>query len=399
MIELPSPTGRAVEAYELLEVMLGPVMPVLSRCARGMFVADEGMRFIGGDFANIEGRINAWMADEHWKLQAFRDYDNKVGPDLYNLSYANSFGVNDLSLITTAQRQVGKVQELACGYQGSIGAYINMAANYNVKPRDIVRTVRPVQYGTDKWLKACEQYDSSNNHYGLTSDEWVCIKIVVNGFRDANPRIVQSWWDRQDAAIEAVEFPDTVVNTVEDRNGVRRPLCGGRIRYMSSEGFLWCQLPSGKMLAYCKPHLVTRQENFLVDGEGEVFPVEEFTVEELKAQIEAGGTIREGRAKTSVRFEGKNQKTQAWGYQHLYGGLQCNNDVQGTARELLRFAMMNTRKAGYPCVLHVHDELVAEVDKNFGSPEHFREILGLMPFWLAGCPVSSKTWTDHRFLK
>lgn len=91
----------------------GNVMDVISSSLRGMIAAPEGKKFYVADFSNIEGRVTAWLAGETWKIKAFSDYDKGVGPDIYKLTYSESFG-KPLEDVTDNDRQIGKVQELAC---------------------------------------------------------------------------------------------------------------------------------------------------------------------------------------------------------------------------------------------------------------------------------------------
>ena len=121
-----------------------------------------------------------------------------------------------------------------CGYQGSVGAFLRFAPN--VAP--IARSVREKFFGSDAWRLAGEQFERATNHNGLDADEWISVKIVVNSWREANPNIVQSWWDRQDAAIAAV-----------DRPGDRVDLFGGKVSYLVAEGFLG----AGCRPASCSP--------------------------------------------------------------------------------------------------------------------------------------------------
>lgn len=371
-----------LSSHDIIELTYGPVTPILSKALRSQIVAGKGNILYGGDFANIEGRLNAWFSEESWKLAAFEAYDRSMGPDLYCVAYSRSFGV-DVERVEQNQRQIGKTQELACGYQGSIGAWLRFDPN----PTTVTRVIKERFLNTDAWLKAADQYDRARHHLGLEPDQWIAIKIVINSWREANPRITQSWWDLQDAAIEAVDAQGGVVDVL-----------GGKVRYLCSEGFLWCRLPSGKLLAYAKPHLVERREDYLIDADGEVFPAEEFLPEEINEKISQGAKIEEGRTRTQVAFEGKNQKTGVWGRQYLYGGLQVNNVVQGTARELLRFAMHNVEPR-YPIILHIHDELISEVDEAFGSVAEYENLMRILPAWLTNLPLAAKAWSAKRYIK
>lgn len=179
------------------------VMAVASSAIRGLLIAARARKLTVADLANIEGRVLAWLADEEWKLQAFRDYDAGTGPDLYRLAYSRSFSV-PLDKVTKDNRQIGKVQELALGYQGAVGAFGSMAALYGVV---------------------------------LPEDE---ILRIVKAWRKANSRIAAFWYETETAARSAIlnkgrQFE--VGPVVFDRVGA----------------WLRCRLPSGRYLCYPSP--------------------------------------------------------------------------------------------------------------------------------------------------
>lgn len=311
----------ADEMCTALELLTGDVMGTLSKCLRAAIVAAPDKMFVGGDFSNIEGRLNAWIAGEEWKLQAFREYDQGIGPDLYKLAYSRSFGV-PVEAVSKSDRQIGKVMELALGYQGGAGAFITMGANYGVK----------VSEERANELKAA--------------------------WRGANARITQSWWELQDAAISAVGAP-----------GERISILDGKVIFLCQNGFLFCRLPSKRVIAFAAPRLLVVEDS-------------------------------QGRARYQVEYDGLDSQTKKWGPQRLYGGILCNNVVQGTARDVMAEAMLRAEAAGYPVVLTVHDELLSEINYTAtGQAENFAAVMSALPAWADGLPLAAAAWEDTRYVK
>lgn len=348
------------EIVDAIELIVGAPMEWMSKCLRPMIVAAPSNRLLGADFSNIEGRVNAWLAREEWKLDAFRAFDAGVGHDLYKLSYGRSFGI-DFDDVTKANRQIGKVQELALGYQGGPGAFVNMAANYGIRPADIAEATRRVVPDEHwDWVKAKFREQDAR---GLDVETWTGIKIVVNGWREANPNIVQGWWDLQDAAVEAVAAPGVIV-----------PVYGGKVRYRFGEGFLWCMLPSGRVLAYAAPSVIWQKTGFL-DRNGDE------------------------QSKRVVAYWGTDPITKKWKRHTLYGGEQCNHVVQGTARDILVDAMFRVEEARYPLVLTVHDENLSEVEQSFGSLAEYQALMNQKEKWTGDCPIVAVAYEDTRWVK
>lgn len=197
---------------EAIDMMYGTPLAAVSRCTRSLFVAAPGKALVGGDFANIEGRGQAWFAGEEWKLKAFVAADNGTGPGLYELAYSRMFGVPVESVKNPSEeRQVGKVCELAFGYAGGVGSFRAMSKNYGVKVPD------------------------------ATADEF---KLA---WRATHPKIVATWRAIENAAIAAVRTPETIYE------------CGypGRqAKFKMSGSFLWCLLPSERAICFPYPKLL-----------------------------------------------------------------------------------------------------------------------------------------------
>lgn len=208
---LMRPTMKQAQIEEAIEAILGGcadlvydnVMDVAANCVRGSLAAAEGRKLVSSDLSNIEGRFLAWLAGEEWKLQAFRAFDRGEGPDLYLVTAANVLN-KAVADVTADERQAqGKVPELACGYQGAVGAFQAMAKVYGLEMAD---------------ARALE---------------------IVKGWRKRNPNIVELWYELERQAIRAVEQP-----------GMRLEAAGGKLVLRRDGAWLRIRLPSGRCLCY-----------------------------------------------------------------------------------------------------------------------------------------------------
>ena len=189
--------------FDLLEMAYGPPPFVLSQLIRTTFIPSEGCRFIIADYSAIEARVLAWLAGEKWVLKEF--YGDGL---IYEATASMMFHVpkDDIKKggAQADLRSKGKVATLACGYQGSTGALIQMGA-----------------------LES-----------GIPEDE---LPGIVKMWRKANANIVRFWYAVEDAAISAVQGTPTTLD-----HG---------IRFECETDYLFITLPSGRRLAYYRPEL------------------------------------------------------------------------------------------------------------------------------------------------
>jgi DNA polymerase len=61
--------------------------------------------------------------------------------------------------------------------------------------------------------------------------------------------------------------------------------------------------------------------------------------------------------------------------------------------------MTRLEAAGYPVILTVHDEVVAEPAIDAGSIEEFERLMTQLPAWAEGLPVAAEAWAGPRYKK
>jgi DNA polymerase len=90
---------------------------------RSLFIPAHGKVFVGADYAQIEGRGAAWLAEDSPALEAYEnnDRDPKKYPDVYCLMAADIFN-RPITKKDKVERQSGKAAELGCGYGASANA-------------------------------------------------------------------------------------------------------------------------------------------------------------------------------------------------------------------------------------------------------------------------------------
>lgn len=97
---------------------------------------------------------------------------------------------------------------------------------------------------------------------------------------------------------------------------------------------------------------------------------------------------------------GENQTTRQWSKQYTYGGKLAENITQALCRDLLAVALVEVDAAGWPIILHVHDEIVTEVPN---TPEYTVDKLSALmcklPSWAEGFPLAAEGDELMRYAK
>ena len=187
-----------VRGHDIVPKFGRRVTDVLKGMLRPALLAKEGHALVVADWAAIEARVTPWASNTNSgaaKLDIFAK-----GEDVYKHNAAATFRV-PYADVDKDQRQIGKVQELACGFAGGVGAFAILGRIYNVI---------------------------------LTENE---SRRMVDAWRRANSWAQPYWSGLERAYAAAMRNPG-------------REFSAGRVTYLYDKQNLWYALPSGRVLCY-----------------------------------------------------------------------------------------------------------------------------------------------------
>jgi DNA polymerase len=176
---------------------------------------------------------------------------------------------------------------------------------------------------------------------------------MVDGWRRANPWAQTYWSGLERSYMAAMRNP-------------HHEFTAGRVTYLFDKQHLWYALPSGRVLCY---------------------PFARFDEE---------GNITYAKAAWKPAADAKE-----WPRARLWRGLACENITQAIANDLLRYALRRLEAEGLETVLHVHDEIVLEVEAAQADAAAVALVKTMCtpPMWAAGLPLNAEVAVMSRYGK
>lgn len=162
---------------------------------------------------------------------------------------------------------------------------------------------------------------------GLDDQE---MRQIVRVWRQSNSRITQLWNNFEECAMAAVKYGSESRSKYFD------------LTFRLEGDNLTIELPSGRKLFYLEPRLGKNKFGSM-----------------------------------NITYLGNDQGTKQWIRVDTYGGKLTENIVQAVARDALAHSMLALVDEGFALTMHVHDEVVAEIDIE-DSKEKYEQIISIL---------------------
>lgn len=310
----------------------------ISSLIRTAIIPEGNNIFSDSDYSAIEARVVAWLAGEEWVLNAFRE-----GRDVYSETASQIYSAIRKTPVKVEKdgensdlRQVGKIATLTLGFGGGTPAFNSMGGN----------------------------------KLGLTQDQ---IKSIVYSWRKANPHIKSLWYTIDNVVKYLIRYGQEGVMSKDQDPGLPDDLkiVYRRSPFIKGEYQLEIILPvTHRVLIYPDIRLTTEK-----DQQGKTY--------ECLSYMAAKGRNIDG---TTTEYRTK-----------IYGGKFVENITQGIARDILVSALSMLQNSGYPVVMHVHDEVLAEYPKDCVASISGILASAAMPY--EGLPLKAEGYTCDFFMK
>lgn len=275
------------------------------------------------------------------QLEKCKNESQNLSP-VYDIAHAGSR--NRFTVITDN----GALVVHNCGYSGGVGAFCTMASGYGFDLEkladDIFETLPKNQveeaYSFLEWCK-----DTKRPRYALSDKAFVTVDTLKRLWRLSNSATVDLWAKIQNAAELAIltKEPQTV----------------DKLTFETKGAWLRVRLASGRYLCY---------------------PFAKYDSEK------------------GLSYYGIDQYTRQWQEIRTYSGKLLENICQSSARDVLYDSMPRAEEAGFPIVLHVHDELVTETEKHKTVAE-LSQIMATGEPWTKGLPLAAAGFESLRYRK
>jgi DNA polymerase len=193
---------------------------------------------------------------------------------------------------------------------------------------------------------------------GLSDSE---MDSIVVKWRAANPAIVSLWAELEKCAVRAIKTRKPIISAYKG------------LVFHCDDKALRIKLPSGRELMYWGAQL-------------------------QKETVKFKGREWE---KETITYMGTHTKTKQWVRLTTYGGKITENVVQAIARDVLALAMRRVDALGFDIVMHVHDEIIAEL--SLIEPDYdlglICEIMSRPIEWAQGLPLGAEGYNTPFYKK